>query len=186
MLFEEPTQSHISPRILEYEEMNSCSKFRWKETVFKCILWDESWTVDPQPEGPRLDGQSPALHPNSALGTLDPNPKHASAVLRANMAHALGTLDPNPKHASAVLWPSMAHVRQSTPDSDLGFQLEALQTFQVVPSSPGIISVARCLGCSLGGLASEPKLKRGVAKSQLASRSRPSGMPSVKNVQGTI
>ena len=32
--------------------------------------------------------------------------------------------------------PDMAHIRQSKPDSGLGFQAEAPKTFRVVPSSP--------------------------------------------------
>jgi len=38
----------------------------------------------------------------------------------------------------------MAHIRQSRPDSGLGFQVKVLKTFQVVPSSleSGVITLA--------------------------------------------
>jgi len=32
---------------------------------------------------------------------------------------------------------NMAHIRQSRPDSGLGFQTKVIVTFEVVPSSPG-------------------------------------------------
>jgi hypothetical protein len=39
---------------------------------------------------------------------------------------------------SGVSYPAnLAHIRQSRPDSGLGFQVKVLQTFQVVPSSLG-------------------------------------------------
>jgi len=41
------------------------------------------------------------------------------------------------KQPAAKRFPNLAHIRQSSPDSDLGFQVKFLQTFQGVPSSLG-------------------------------------------------
>ena len=38
---------------------------------------------------------------------------------------------------------NMAHTRQARPDSGLGIQAQALKTFQVVPSSIGVLTCTR-------------------------------------------